>query len=404
MKRPHKVGAAALFTAVAIVAGYVPIEAAIAGELSGEVAALPDGLPEQMSVIVPFDHPVSFDDAIQVMDIGGNPVIAYRFESSDVVGEYSLQSAQDPASFLSSFIDYYGTTPQVMGVIVLEDTDAVLASDSRRATAIIDLDAPDFVAKPAAPDSKAVMKYNKSESEAEQSATTELQMPSGLTTRWDPDLVETEIFDAGISNGMYFTQFISWISVATSPAIVPDHWGLEFEVNIYTDHPDYQSFTRPGCSFTNYKSRPFAQNQNWNWSVFINVGNGLEPGSGLWGAYADYNDLFDPCNKNSMAIGIADPHMLPFDQAGIYSLQLNILAPRGLDATSRVGGVVQAVNRHMCEAWPAMTFTDCMGAAFNTWPGPGDVSRPTLAEWRNWRAPYICWKSYNYGTTDPFRC
>jgi hypothetical protein len=113
------------------------------------------------------------------------------------------------------------------------------------------------------------------------------------------------------------------------------------------------------------------------------------------GAYADYNDLSDPCEKNSMAIGFQAPWQLPDYPNNSQEVLVTIQAPRGVEDTGRIGALVQSVNASQCLVAPWMARTDCMGIVSGS---VGD--RPVLAEWRNWRAPARCWFSDNYGT-DP---
>jgi hypothetical protein len=409
MNRAVRTSLASILLAV-VVGAAAPMSAAIA-VTPENVSVDPEKVPKLARVEVPFEHPVTFEDALGVSEVAGADVVAYRYENPEVVGEYGLASDQTPAEFLASFREFYGTSPAVVAAIVMQDREAVTEGSARAQAPglVVPLETAPFTPAPVAVDSPAVasLQENLARAESAKAIDRSSSASSAATaSTWHPDYADIQIWDAG-SYGMYFTEFISWYSLDTSPTYLQDHWGLEFQVDIYTSHPDYQGGSRPFCN-GGYKERPFAANttNNWNWSVFVGSPVGLIPGSGYWGAYPDYNDSGDPCDRNSMAIGIADPHELPTDGAAAYVLQLNLLAPKGADASGRIGGQIQAVSRHWCEWYPDMTFTDCMGVYPASWGGPEDRVRVTLGEWRNWTAPPKCWQSNNYGfdAPVPYQC
>jgi hypothetical protein len=138
------------------------------------------------------------------------------------------------------------------------------------------------------------------------------------------------------------------------------------------------------------------QNYGWPfWAAYQNVGGGMTGVSSSVGAYADYNDLSDLCQTNSIAIGIKRPDFVNHYPTGGQEMLFTILAPRGVENTGSIDALVQSVNSSQCDLFPWMALTDCMGVV------SGSVgTRPVLAEWRNWRAPDKCWFSDNYGT-DP---
>lgn len=404
-----------------LITGGIPAAAVTAkpsdpgGDPSAYEAAMA-ALPEESRVIVPFQHAVSLEDATSVTEIEGTPVLAYRYENPEVVGEYSVMSDQTPAEFLESFDEYYGTAPEVTAAIIMRPTAEVMDSqslspDARKAPQELSINAPAFVAPPVPAESPAAIASAAALARASQSSANASDKHDSPTVSssamndgtWYPDYTDYQIFDVG-SYGMYFQQFITWYDLSTSPHNLQDHWGLEFQIDIFTNHPDYQGGSRPNCN-SGYKQRPFASNANgsWNWSVYIDDAGpaGLVPAPATYGAYADYNDLSDPCNRNSMAIGIADPHAMVTDGWASYVMQLNIIAPKGLDSSGRISSQVQAVSRHWCEWNGGMTFTDCMGVYPASWGGPEDPFYITLGEWRNWTAPPKCWQTNNYNDGSP---
>lgn len=97
-----------------------------------------------------------------------------------------------------------------------------------------------------------------------------------------------------------------------------------------------------------------------------------------------------------MAIGIRTPQSIPSYPNGMQEVLLFIEAPRGVDTTGRIGGVVQGVNETGCFIQPWLSSTDCMGLTASS-----AGNRITLGEWRNWIAPNKCWLSLDYGNIAP---
>lgn len=194
---------------------------------------------------------------------------------------------------------------------------------------------------------------------------------------------------------MYFSQYYYWDGTNARTGVLHPHYGFEAEVNIRADAATYQGGSRPACP-SGYKDRPFAKNYGWTWAALVNTGSGMGPMASSVYAYADYNDLSDPCQRNSMAIGFRDPQQIANYPNGRQEVLVTIQAPRGVEDSGRIGGVVQSVNASTCYVVPWMALTDCMGVTSGS---QGD--RVTLGEWRNWRAPAKCWRSGDYGNTAP---
>ncbi|MFF2389140.1 hypothetical protein [Agromyces sp. NPDC058104] len=396
----RKTSGAILCAALLLLAGVLQtgVQPAAAAESEG-------GAPSpELYVTVPFAHPVALDQAIKTTRVDGSDVLSYRFENPEVVGEYSPAS-QTPAEFLALFREQFGTDPQIAAVVIQRPNIGDIAQSTARAHRPIPTDAPEFRAAPVAIDSIAnIESRNRSWHDAGKAPAPRKAEATLASTRWDPDQADIQIFRPN-QGSVLFQQYYAWVSLATSPNRVPAHWGLEFEVNIYTNQQT--GATRPWCSGA-YREDPFAKNYQWTWWVSVAGPNGnLAPGAADLGAYADYNDSLDPCNRNSMAIGLANPRAIPiWSGQTVYQLNAVIVAPRGEDETGRIGGNVQAVTTTRCEDLPSMSLTDCMGVVTGVWPGPGDRNRATLSESRNWIAPSKCWLSLNYGSTapQPYQC
>ncbi len=168
--------------------------------------------------------------------------------------------------------------------------------------------------------------------------------------------------------------------------------------------PEATSSTRPWCgTFGNeYKSWAAASNSPFDWFGWVIAGQDTVVAPGSIGLYGDYNDLSDPCTVSSIAVGAADPWQIPSTVAGTQDLMLTMYPNRGTDASSKIGSLVQPVSRDWCQRNPSMPLTDCMGVTPGSYPGPGpSSSRPVLGDWRNMRAPELCWTSQNYGNDAP---
>lgn len=367
---------------------------------------------------IPFDHSISLEHALEISNFEGLPVVAYRIENDEVVGEYSVGGDVSMKEFEGQFYETYGTSPQIVGAIVEESKRGIerraqrgevglgtLGTTSSRqvtpkSTLQIDTGLPEFIAPPAS-SKTSVRQRNDIEPTVQRVRS---------ANRWEPDQAEIRVFDVG-ANGIYISQTYDWVSLDTSPDNLPDKYGIEFEVNAFSAAPVYQQTLtgRPYCGDTGefYKAQPFAKNVNWSWSISVSDENGqLVPGAPTLGAYPDYNDLSDQCNRNSLAIGVADPWAIPLS-GHIYSIQANILAPKGVETDGRISGVVQVVDRSYCQdTVPWMPLTDCMNVFPREWSGSGNNYRPTLSAGRDWTAPNRCWRSMDFGATTPvpFEC
>ena len=115
--------------------------------------------------------------------------------------------------------------------------------------------------------------------------------------------------------------------------------------------------------------------------------------------YGDFNDLSDPCNVSTIAVGMAQPSMMP-NSYGSNFLSLYLYPLRGDDAQSKIGAIVQPVSRQHCESNPTMPLMDCMGVTPGTYPGPGSSnSRMVLNDARGKVAPDLCWYSGEFGNS-----
>ncbi|MBC6495409.1 hypothetical protein [Microbacterium sp. 4-7] len=340
---------------------------------------------------VPLPHTTRLTDAVTTAEYHGYPVLAYRFENPQIVGEFAVSGTQSVDDFLSDFHDQYGTEPMVVSALIsvpADELEQIAQEDA--ATDKVSARLADFVAPPADAE-KVETLFADRQAHAASENTEALRAPA----EWTPTYAEVEVYRQSASD-VRFVQYYAWNGTTTSTTALDDIFGMEFEVNIKTDQAGYQGSPRPvGCP-ADYKDRPFAKNYAWTWSVLMNIGNGLEQAPPAIGAYPDYNDLLDDCNKNSIAIGFRLPQELPSGPTGTQDILLTIDAPRGLDTTGKISGGVQTITNTWCADFPLLENTDCMGVAAGT-----AGYRPTLAESRGWVAPNKCWSSDNRGLADP---
>lgn len=379
---------AAAFTVVVLLAGGT--QAAVAQPLVAPQS--PNAIEGSDAVFyeVKLPQTMRLTDALETKHYYGHPVQAYRFENPQIVGEFAVNGAETAEEFLRGFQEQFGTEPMVVSAMINIPADQLEAIAEQAATSrTIAPRSAGFVAPPVDTERTAdLLAARQADSVPE--ATT-MRAPA----EWTPTYAEVEVYREG-TNKVKFVQYYSWNGVTTSTKALNKTYGMEFEVNITTANASYQGAKRPVNCPADYKKRPFAQNTGWTWSVFMNVGNGLVNAPTSVGAYPDYNDLLDTCNKNSIAIGFRHPQSLPSGPTGTQDVLVTIVAPRGLDNTGKISGGVQTITKTWCDDFPLLQNTDCMGVAAGT-----AGYRLTLNANRNWVAPNKCWTSGNRGIAVP---
>lgn len=355
-------------------------------------------MPIETRVNVPFTSPQSLLDAIKVPVALGHPVLGYRFENNEIVGEFAVDGASSADEFVKTFEQRYGTQPQVVAAIVSLPVDEAKQRYMQRSSDGIAAVGDTFTAPPADPAKvEALFASQRATADAPSSART----AADPAHTWHPKSAELTVTNWAPSF-VNFTQFYYWPGGNSQTQYQFADDGFEAEINIYTNHPNYQSGVRPRTCPVDYKDRPFAKNHDWTWEALINAGSGMGPVAASVGAYADYNDLGDDCNRNSIAIGFRNPQDLPNGPGGRQELAITITAPRGLDSAGKVSGLMQPVSEHTCVLVPWLALTDCMGATL-----PYDATpRYTLSTSWGWTGPNLCWRSDGYGLVDPttFNC
>lgn len=333
---------------------------------------------------------------MKTSDIDGHPVVAWRFENPEIVGELSANPQTSVEDFLRNFDQSYGTQPQFVGAIIEVPADEAEAMHTSRRSTSVESAGPAFVADPVDPARiDALLDERRSEVASEKSDMAIQALPAGAKD-WFPEYADI-IVQRDDPLRVLFDSYYTWNGTDSKTSNLSDDDGFEMEVNITTSNPAYQAGSRglPACP-AGYKDQPFAKNHDYEWwAALVNTGTGLTAMASDVNAYADYNDFGDNCNRNSMAIGFRTPQAIPSYPNGQQEVAVQIMAFRGADTTGRISsGLVQSVNATGCVLQPWLSLTDCMGLSEST-----SGNRLTLSEQSSigWTAPPKCWASPNYG-------
>jgi hypothetical protein len=404
MKRSHVAFVAAGAALLLLVGGMQP---AFADETNPEPPAAGPQPGDPTSTVVPFSSPIAFTDAVAAAASYPGTVLAIHYDNPEVSGEYSFDSGQTPAEFQSQFNDEFATTPAATSLLVAS-TVPTGSQPSARLMATpqgIATNKAAFVPKPAT-FSPAIQKLTQRPTAIRPAAESVVARTAAVTAAvtaansWIPD--QASVYVTNYAGTVDISSSYWWFTAGSTPANTPAHWGVEYEVNMLDPKGDFGS--RPDCHNQYgydgyYKSRLAAQNQHWNWKA-------IRP-DGQWapsnlGAYADYNDWLDDCNRASFAIGLRYPQNIEYVN-GAYGIVFSISAPKGMQATSIISGGTQAVYDGFCNYWPYSVGakTDCMGVTAGSWPLSGPHASGTLNVNRGWRGPKLCWFSDNKGQTAP---
>lgn len=350
---------------------------------------------EITTYILRFSHPVSLQDAVTIAKEAGLDAKAFRFENQNLLGEYSPDPGVPIEDYLETFYSDFGVSPAVVGVLLEISAEEAAKHTTREIQSEIGAEFPLQEALGISTESRVGQELSAIEKQHPEERSDTMSLSA---TRWDPDIVMQHVTR---NTGASFTTFSGtyiWGDLDTSPLMLPDKHGLEFEVNVYTPNAyGIKPFCVPAIG---YKLIPFAVNQYWSWSSWVSDPSayGVIFNLATLGVYPDYNDLSDECNRNSIALGVASPWDIPLGyMSSAYVFGTQIDAPNGLDSNGNISAVVQTVSRHHCEANPSMPLTDCMGIVDSGW----GANRPVLAAWRNWVAPNKCWWSHDYGEIPP---
>lgn len=307
-----------------------------------------------------------------------------------MVGEFSPQTGLPAEEYVEYTIKNFGTAPEVIGLIINKKypkgiESSVALQTLWRSSAETPIKAP----------------FPKFQSDNHPVLTEAVTPPASRSQNgpgyWAPEQAEFSIRNYG-TNQAVFNHSYWWVG-GESPANIPRNsatgWGAEFEVNLFNDQG---TDTRPFCLDPNYKDLFWAKNYGWSWSVL--KPNYTSANLSALGAYADYNDQTDDCDRNSIAIGLRYPQNIQYSN-GTYGILINVIAPRGTKTASMLSSEVALVWDGFCTSalGSLMAFTDCMGGYPGTWTGPGLSYAMTLNISNEWIVPAKCWLTYDYGAS-----
>ncbi|MFF1571234.1 hypothetical protein ACFVWR_00675 [Leifsonia sp. NPDC058292] len=378
----------------------------IGSNASSRAAIDPATLPPMTRVVAPFDHPIRVEEAVQLASDRGVSIAGVRVENPTAEAEYTLTPDLTAAEFVEWFEGEFGVSPQAVGWIRnIErpvNANGTLADIPDEAAVITGL--PEAVAAPTKEESSADQLREWAEAEAGsvpsgKSSTTAIEPRGSTGVGWRPNTVEVDI-EPSSSTTLQFRQYAYWGN-GSSPMNTYPGFGLEFQMDLFNNATGTRLPGDIGCSGShNGKDAFIAKNYAYPaWGVTAGQSNLKSAVS----AYADYNDIFDSCGRNSMSIGMRYPHEIPSFAPTKYTVLITILASRGNSTSSRLGSSIQQVNDGSCIV-PGVALTDCMGVTNGAPPGGWDRegSRAILNENRRWvAAPSRCWVSNAFGYGSP---
>ncbi|MFE4467688.1 hypothetical protein ACFRFH_02625 [Leifsonia sp. NPDC056824] len=389
MNRRAIVGIPVVFATICITGAQFPASAD-----KTSAPAVPQ-LPDTTTTVLPIEYPIDLTDAVVLGETLREDVKGYRFDNGDVVGEYYLDPGQTVDDFVADFVEDYGVRPAATGVIVERSTEETNSRTRGRGLTTVDTDAPEVVPESAA---HGAMFERRARLAAMASATDSVPPRigrGGSDPLWAPYSGEINAYTDNIRKKAKVVQGAWWVApLGNSTTALPKGWGMEIEVNISNGDG---GGSRPICA-GGYKEANWAVNDNWSWSLMTAFG----ADAGAVGAYADYNDLSDPCGKNSIAIGMRYPQKLTKIAEGNQTVLVQITAPLGSRSSATVSGNYQAVSDAGCVLFPNMASTDCMGTIFDpALPGPSITNMTTLNSDRGWKVPDQCWSFTSWGQSPP---
>lgn len=390
-------GALALALAAATLLSSPPAQSVEQADTASELNA--QTLSSTMRVTAPFDHALSLQDALDLADARAVAIVGIRVDNETAVGEFSTAEGFTTQQYTEWFQKEFGVVPQATGWIMErarpfnKDGSPTPVPDEP----IVVTELPEFRAPSQVEESSATELEERSSALGEAPSATREMSARAASKRWEPTVVEVDIEEDTYNNGIQFRQYAFWDGGA-SPANKPNGFGMEFGVELYNGRGGTRFVTNTECP-SDYKSAFIAQNQNFKlWGV----STGRTSLSSSVNAYADYNDLFDSCGRNSITIGMRNPDKIPQFSPGKYSILVSVLAPRGNRTSSHISGDVQLVDEVGCVFQPWLSLTDCMGLGASLAPGGYDLHRATLSVDRKWVAgPNRCWVSGGSGYSKP---
>ncbi|RXR26765.1 hypothetical protein EQW78_08015 [Oerskovia turbata] len=296
-------------------------------------------------------------------------------------GEYFPTAEYPHDAFLRDFALDFGTTPEIVSLDVTTPTISRAASTSgpfERSRALA-AEIPEHQAQPVN-NPRADNIFARGVAEAKSKS---LQPLAAGVPTWGPGYTEIAAMTDRDGRAVIYT-YNSWAN-GRSPAQLHWDWGMEIDVSQFNNN---FSGTRPGCA-SGFQNAFFATqtypsgNGVHSWAVY--EGSDMSTTTKI-SPYFDKNSDLDPCNRQSMAIGLGSPQEIRMQNGG-GSLQTIIRAPRGNVAGSPMSAAAQALSND-CNDLGMIAQSDCMGINVSRpFPGPGSQSMPIVGAHRNIRVP-----------------
>lgn len=329
-------------------------------------------------IMHPLDHRVTLQDALREASGFRLPVIGFHYTNPTVTGAFFPNAGYSPAKFLEDYQSEHGSLPQVDAFLTAPGTTSDV---SRAAAQRVALDSPKFDSpRPRPGESRAQRELS---SQAEMTASTQAAATS--TASWFPAEAVVRNYEAN-GNAILKSSYTWDQSQGGSLSNLDSNFGLEVEINLQSD--GYYSGIRPFCAVDDVpvgmggvKEHFWAQNQNWSSWWVTTLGDQSTVSEGIQ-AYADYNDLTDNCNEQSIGVGIGKPANLPHQDQPAYGFMVQVVAPKGNVPVNLITQSGLQPVHYDCDGpyWGGTAHTDCMAVPGTPYPDPAESYFQVLNE------------------------
>lgn len=308
-------------------------------------------------------HAVSLDDAVLEATGFAAPVIGFGYSNPTVTGAFFPSATYSQEKFLADFTAEHASLPQIDAFFTVPGT---LEDLQRAKTTKVQVRSPKFIApQPPKGDSRSQQALDQMK---ESNKTSSMQLMTAAAGSWFPTENEVRTYNNG-GNAVLKSSY-KWNQITGSLANFDPRFGLEAEVNLRSD--GLYSGVRPACyelfhdepaPMDTVKKHFWAQNQNWSsWSVATQVA--ASSGAASIEPYADYNDLGDGCDTQSIAVGIGRPANIPGQNQATYGFTVSIVAPLGNVPVNHIYTAgLQPVSHDCGLPWGNTAHTDCMAVS-----------------------------------------
>lgn len=311
---------------------------------------------------LPFSHPVdakgvqSLRDDISVRG-SGVKIVAVRYSNPGITGEIFKVDETSITEFVSAFQNEFDATPAFIGFVAKVDRGS--SNSTEQLVRLLSSEV--SMAEPESLDPESVS-ARLSEVQRHGTAMRSGLKAAGSVKQIAPWAPGPYTYWRGYNEGDQAVMELSsaWLPYEGFDArALPEHFGMEVEFNFYNDNlipPTIPPAIRPNCGYDpndpkegdrRYLDDFWAARYNSSndgidsWSILTEAGSQIDHKE--IGFYWDWTDIFDSCDRQSIAVGIAHPGNIPENSAGVKSFRIEIRAPRGWPASSPMSGLYQAV-------------------------------------------------------------